>query len=593
MLMVPVNNRLTKKQQQMQETFSDRSRQTTSIITDALLAIRQIKLAASEDEWIKRISDSRREEIVLLYKTALLNCGTHLLRSITTAVLAGIPLYAYSLRGESLTAAVAFTFLGLFEQLQAVISNSPFQLSYLWQGWDAMQKLQGYFLAPEAPMVPAIDSDIICLEEAAVAWGQSEKETAAFKIDANFTFPKDKLSVVTGDTASGKSLFLSSLAGEAQLLSGKFRGPARRKITLGETYNAEKLQQELAIVTQSPWMDNTTIRNNVILGLPFDKERYDSTIHSCALKKDLETIHGGDGAVIGAKGISLSGGQKWRIALARALYSRAEFLILDDILSAVDAEVREWLVENALGGDLARGRTIILATYHASQCVDKAGMIVNIKDGKALPVLKTAVKSEKVKPVAQEQVSKVVEEKPAKEAATSQDKSTTREKKDDKDLYLMYYYAVGGSSSLILTLATLALAALLKYSCTWWLRRWTQQYEQAGAEVGYNSSIATYYGGFYVLLCILYSIADSSRSLLALHLGVSASAELADKSLAGVFGSPLQWLEQTPRGEILSRLTSDAQNMDRGFPENIVDMLNGAMNVLVIVFTRYVSSRAF
>ena len=101
----------------------------------------------------------------------------------------------------------------------------------------------------------------------------------------------------------------------------------------------------------------------------------------CALTKDLEMLTDGENTEIGANGINLSGGQRWRVTFARALYSRAGILVLDDIFSAVDAHVGRHIFEKGLTGELGQGRTRILVTHHVALCKSKAKYIVELGDG--------------------------------------------------------------------------------------------------------------------------------------------------------------------------------------------------------------------
>lgn len=119
----------------------------------------------------------------------------------------------------------------------------------------------------------------------------------------------------------------------------------------------------------------------VLFGLPFDKDRYTDVLSSCALTKDLDMLPDGELTDIGANGINLSGGQRWRVTFARALYSRAGILVLDDIFSAVDAHVGRQLFEEALTGGLGKGRTRILVTHHVGLCMPKTDYAVFLGGG--------------------------------------------------------------------------------------------------------------------------------------------------------------------------------------------------------------------
>lgn len=582
-LLMGVDSKITQKHHQFMAEMSDQQRKGAVILADSLLAIRQIKLSASEDEWMQKISENREKELKMRRRNNLLFCASRLNNAVSTAVLSGIPLYMCALRGEQLTAAVAFTFLSLFQELQARLTTLPFQVSYWIEGWNALQRLQGHFAAPETQKTTELAADEVYMENAVMAWNRAAKEKKQFALEASLDFPRGQLSVVTGETASGKSLLLNAIAGEGALLSGVFRGPLSQEISLGDDYNPQQCDQELAIVTQSPWMDNTTILNNVTFGLPFDKERYDMAIHSCALNKDLETLPDGDKTVIGTKGISLSGGQRWRIALARALYSDAGTILLDDILSAVDAEVREWLVDKALCGPLAQGRTRILATHHAGHCAQKAAVIVKLENGKASEFMQLDKNDSHL--AAEEPVQEAPRVQETKQEP-KQDQKVKAKKTTPQNPYSLYFRATGGAPVFIFVMATLALSTGIRFLRTHWLQKWTARYGTLGSTEDYAGSDAAYYGGIYLLISVVGSIMSSATLQLSLYIGLRASRPMAKAAMLGVFYSPLQWLEQTSRGEITQRLSSHVTGLDRNIPDGLVDALRGGMDLFLILLTR-------
>jgi len=116
----------------------------------------------------------------------------------------------------------------------------------------------------------------------------------------------------------------------------------------------------VAYAAQESWVQNETIRDNILFGSEFDEVRYRKVIHQCGLGKDLTLFEAGDKTEVGEKGLTLSGGQKARVTLARAVYSQAQVLILDDVLAALDVHTAKWIVEKCLQGDLVRGRTVLL-----------------------------------------------------------------------------------------------------------------------------------------------------------------------------------------------------------------------------------------
>ena len=140
-----------------------------------------------------------------------------------------------------------------------------------------------------------------------------------------------------------------------------------------------------AFVAQTPWIENATLQDNVLFGLPFLQARYTIVLQACALEQDLAEMEHGDLTEIGSHGINLSGRQCLRLLLARALYSHAETLIIDDVFSAVDAHVGRHILEHALTGEgLTKGRTLIVATHHVQMCLPKAKYMVLLGSGRTV-----------------------------------------------------------------------------------------------------------------------------------------------------------------------------------------------------------------
>ncbi|KAJ1719095.1 Canalicular multispecific organic anion transporter 1, partial [Coemansia biformis] len=169
---------------------------------------------------------------------------------------------------------------------------------------------------------------------------------------------------VIGKVGSGKSSFLSALCGDMPLVEGS-------GVICGR----------VAYVSQNPWIMNATFRDNVLFGNDYDEQRYLQTLEACALSEDVKQFPSGDMCEIGHRGINLSGGQKARLALARAIYENADVYILDDVLSAVDANVERHLVERVLStGGLLGAKTRVLIT-HAEHVVPLCDMVITMSDG--------------------------------------------------------------------------------------------------------------------------------------------------------------------------------------------------------------------
>lgn len=187
------------------------------------------------------------------------------------------------------------------------------------------------------------------------------QDTKLFRglFDVNLTVNKGDFVVITGVIGLGKSSLLSAIAGVMQL-----QNPATAKFDVCSDL----------LLCGAPWIQNATVRENITFGNPFEPKRYQNIIEACCLGDDLKVLSHGDMTEIGEKGVTLSGGQKARINLARAVYNDASILLFDDVLSAVDSRVGKHIINN-LFGDLLRNHTRILATHQLS-LVSSADKIV-------------------------------------------------------------------------------------------------------------------------------------------------------------------------------------------------------------------------
>jgi ABC-type transport system involved in cytochrome bd biosynthesis fused ATPase/permease subunit len=188
-------------------------------------------------------------------------------------------------------------------------------------------------------------------------------EDTTILTDISIKVSLKKLVIITGPVGSGKSSLLSSiLKGELPIVKGSI-----------------KHSGNIAYVSDSPWVFPGTIRDNILFGLSYDEEWYSQIIKACQLEKDFKRFPDRDLSHIGEHGATLSGGQRTRIALARAVYSRADIYLLDDPFSSLDAKVAENIFNNVCKGLLAE-RIVFAITLNA-RYLAQADYIVKLKEG--------------------------------------------------------------------------------------------------------------------------------------------------------------------------------------------------------------------
>lgn len=296
-------------------------------------------------------------------------------------MIAAITISSYALFKGHLLPSVAFTALTIFQGLEVTLSIVPQAIIDWTQARISYDRIEAFLNSPERVDL-TVDADLIAFNGASIAWPRNEDAPDHFVLQVDqIVIPRNELSVIVGPTGAGKSLLLAAIIGEADILSGIIHRPKRdldgANLPITEVATVEWIiPKTMAFVAQDPWIENASLRENVLFGLPFFADRYRKVLQASALTQDIGLMQDGDRTEVGAHGVTLSGGQCSRLSLARALYSRAEILVLDDVFSDVDTRVGRQILEQALVGELAENRTRIIATHQVRLCLPKAEFVI-------------------------------------------------------------------------------------------------------------------------------------------------------------------------------------------------------------------------
>ncbi|KAL9964349.1 hypothetical protein ACROYT_G027978 [Oculina patagonica] len=339
------------------------------MMNEILNGIKVLKLYAWETSFMKMVSKLRKRELRFLRNASYLNasfmftftCAPFLVSLATFAI--------YVMTGNELTASKAFVAISLFNILRFPLVMLPNVIISLIQARVSLKRLTEFLsleeLDPdnvETTMPDHISTQAIHIENGTFSWDANGKPTLT---DINVNIPSGSLVAVVGQVGCGKSTLLSALLGETQKLDGKVY-----------------VKGSVAYVPQQAWIQNATLRENILFGRTFDNKRYAKAIYTCALQTDLDILPGGDLTEIGEKGINLSGGQKQRVSLARSVYFNADVYLLDDPLSAVDSHVGKHIFDKVIGprGKL-RKKTRVLVT-HGIAFLPQVDQIIVLQDGR-------------------------------------------------------------------------------------------------------------------------------------------------------------------------------------------------------------------
>lgn len=352
-IMIPLNGyiaRLMKRFQKVQMKNKDsRIRCTTEI----LMNIKSIKLYSWTSAFVNRLNTIRSKELKTLRKIGATQAASRFCWNSTPFFVSCATFTLYVLVSDKpLSVDLVFPALTLFNLLTQPLQNLPNVISSVVESTVAAGRLKDFLTAGEIqndavnrlPAAKKRGEESVRVKDAAFTWGDASGNEVLS--DINLTAKKGQLSCIVGQVGSGKSSILHGILGDLLKLRGEVT-----------------VKGSIAFVAQNAWIMNATVRENILFGNVFDANFYERTIKACALTEDLAVLPDGDQTEVGEKGISLSGGQKARVQLARAVYARADVYLLDDILSAVDQHVGRHIINEVVGPrGLLKDRTRILAT---------------------------------------------------------------------------------------------------------------------------------------------------------------------------------------------------------------------------------------
>lgn len=384
---LPVNYKVSQWIGETQKTMLSVTDKRIQKMNETFLSIRIIKFFAWEDNFFNDIMKIRHEELhYLKLRSFLWGCQYMFWFFIPTLVTV-LSFYCYTvIEGRPLTAPIAFTALSLFTLLRSPLDQLADMTAIVIQSKVSLDRVSDFLEEPETSKYeqlaqsPSADSPLIGFENASFSWNSSSAKDFKLK-NLNIAFKAGKLNVIIGPTGAGKTSLLLALLGEMDLTAGKVFLPGvipRDDLVIDPRTG---LTESVAYCSQSAWLLNDTIKNNIIFASPFNQERYDKVVDACGLARDLQILAAGDQTEIGEKGIALSGGQKQRVSLARALYSNSRHVLLDDCLSAVDSHTALWIYENCISGPLMANRTCILVSHNVALTVQKAEWVVVMHNG--------------------------------------------------------------------------------------------------------------------------------------------------------------------------------------------------------------------
>ncbi|KAF8890823.1 multidrug resistance-associated ABC transporter [Gymnopilus junonius] len=403
----PLNSFLGRRSVKIHKGVMAANDKLMGVLNELIGAIKFIKYFAWEERWIDRVMEAREAELSWIVKARINAIMLGLLSTIAPIFVSVLTFTVYILNANELTISTAFTasqneFIEFTNSLLQYAGVAVNRIAVYLEEDEVTEQVSTLKREHSGPHLNTAQEEGLGLENATLKWNEapdpsvvvasdsdnndnvSERtvgeggERLAFELkEISVRFPVGKMTVVTGPTASGKSALLMAVLGEMTLLSGKI---IMSKDSLRVDENG--LMHCISYAAQHPWLRHQSIKDNILFGYPYDEERYTAVVECCALMPDLEMLEDGDATEIGARGVNLSGGQKARVALARAIYARTKYVLLDDPLSAVDSHSSRFLFDRLLCGPLLANRTVVLVTHHVELVLPGAHYLVRMLDGR-------------------------------------------------------------------------------------------------------------------------------------------------------------------------------------------------------------------
>ena len=613
--------------------------QRVSLTQEIIQAVRFVKYFGWESSFLERINSIRKREIRAIQ--ILLS-----IRNAINAASISLPIFAsmlsfitYNLSHHDLNPAYVFSSLALFNSLRMPLNLLPLVIGQMVDAWSSIGRVQDFLIAEEQNDDFIWDMEgkyAISMQHADFTWERTitqdpdkkaglqpdkkrrskeikdaEKlaaktrnlpdsskngedssstltEVEPFKLHGvDFSVGRNELIAVIGGVGSGKSSLLAALAGDMRRTNGS--------ITMGATR---------AFCPQYAWIQNTSVKENILFSKDYDRRWYESVVDACALRPDLEMLPNGDLTEIGERGITVSGGQKQRLNIARAIYFNSDIILMDDPLSAVDAHVGRHIFDNAICG-LLKDKCRILAT-HQLHVLSRCDRIIWMQEGRIETIDTFANLMNNNESFQKMMVSTAQEEKVEKEAVVNEDdiedeKKAAKKRKQAKrgaalmqqeeravksvgwNVYDAYIRASGSIFYGPLVLMVLVISQGANIATSLWLSWWTSN------KWGYSTGT---YIGIYAALGVIQAFLMFAFSVSLSVLGTRSSRVMLQRAMTRVLRAPMSFFDTTPLGRITNRFAKDVDIMDNNLTDAMrmyfftLAMITSVF-ILIIVYFHY------
>ncbi|CAH1159391.1 unnamed protein product [Phaedon cochleariae] len=615
---VPLQGYLSRVQGVLRFKIALRTDHRVKLMSEIVSGIQVIKMYGWEKPFEKLVELSRKLEIKFISKTSYIRAISLALMVYTERFVLYMTLLAYVFIGHQLTSDVVFSmsqFINIIQLYTCIMF--PFALSYYAEAKVTLKRIRDFLILEENPIhvtnrqiTAGDEAGLVTAVKASASW--LPNPVVRTLTDLNFRIESGTLCCVVGDVGSGKSSLLQMLLRELPLVAGTLETKGR-----------------ISYASQEPWLFVSSVRNNILFGQPYVKNRYNDVVKVCALARDFKQFLHGDKTLVGERGVSLSGGQRARINLARAVYVDADIYLFDDPLSAVDTHVGKHLFEQCIKGYLEK-TTRILAT-HQLQFLKQADMIIVLKNGRIesigsyqdlpedlLKNMKTESEEESKEKHEIEHSQLLERSMTVPSIASSMAELDNEDQQETQELiekgslsaslYVEYYKNGASICMLLFTAFLFILAQVASNGCDLWVTHWTNEEENKFNNTNrivfkrdkgtdmlqpvHNSTFREgnfepiellpsqeYYIIVYSIFIAVSILLTNMRSIMFFKVCMNACKGLHNKMFSNVLKAPMRFFDTNPSGRILNRFSKDIGAMDEILPKASLE----AVQVLLVM----------
>eukprot|EP00043_Microstomoeca_roanoka_P004214 m.48205 g.48205 ORF g.48205 m.48205 type:complete len:1423 (-) comp12387_c0_seq3:88-4356(-) len=618
---IPLHMYLSRRFAILRRETAELTDQRVKVTNEVLCGMRIIKMYAWEYPFHAAIQRVRQAEVTRVIASGVMK-GLNLATFYCATAIAGYFCFMpMVVENKPLNAHTVFYTLALLEALRFVVGlKVPMSSQGLSEVIVAMHRIQAFLdipdfhgisvastrdsspssldaLTPTPSKPPPPESNDaapgrVMLQQATVCWEQRARPSLS---NVSLTVEPGEFIGVCGPVGCGKTTLLMALLREVPLARGHM-----------------SLTGNLSFASQTPWIQNATVKENILMADNFGEARYNAVVHACALRQDLLLLPAGDDTEVGERGVTLSGGQKARVSLARAVYRQADIYLLDDPLSAVDTEVGRHLFTECFQ-NLLKNKTRILVTHQVQhlQAVDK--VVVLSREGQILAVGPYAyvtkqhpeifkhlaeqmehpsndnndgplendilLEENRANPVVGDQQTEHPSldknpsvEMPANAHGKLVQAETRQEGAVTTSTYKTYLLAMGSAGTLFLLLMIQLLPQVAMIGVDVFLATWVKMDPSRQKD---EKNFITY--TLLVAVTVAFAILRGNVTIRAI---VRASRRLHENMLSAILAAPIRFFDTQPSGRILNRFSKDLGYMDDLLPVTILDFNQLAIGML-------------